>query len=337
MSSDLTRQTRERQQQAQQTTDAAQRAIAAVTGQASGLGAALAERIGPDRFIRAAITEIRTTKNLELCTTDSLLGGLYVAAQLGLEVGGPRGLVYLVPYRNKETGVYEASLIIGYKGWVELFYRAGARAVQWFLIREGDVFRIGSDAVRGKIYTWEQADPNSTARVTGAVAQVVTATGGVAWEYLSRADIDKRATDTPFWRRWWDEMALKTVMRRLAATAPMSTDLALAQHADETVQRRIEVPGSGPEIHGTHLPVAGTRPAVEQRPTAPPPPATPSPRPAPAPRPTPPQPPRQDAEPEPAAEEPIVAAEPADPDWKARERAEYDAWLAEQQDAETGR
>lgn len=317
MSSDLTRQTRNRQ--AQGTTAAARSAELQqrIGAQASGLSQALADRVGVERFIRAAATEIRTTKNLAECTDESILGGLYVAAQLGLEVGGPRGLVYLVPYRNKDTGRYEASLIVGYKGWVDLFYRAGARAVQWFLIREGDQFRIGSDAVHGKVYSWEQTDPNSEAPYTGAVAQIITANGGVVWEYLSRADIAKRSTDTSFWRKWPDEMALKTVMRRLAATAPTSADLAIAQAADETVQRRVEVPGMPPEQHATHVPLQARPAAVEAR------------RPAP----TPPEPvsapvenPEDNGADTPAGEELPMT----DDDWETREREQHAAWLAEQ-------
>jgi recombination protein RecT len=323
MSSDLARRTREQQQQGQTNATRSQALVAKISAQRTGIAQALGDAVGPDKFLRAAATEIRTTKHLDECTLDSILGGLYVAAQLGLEVGGPRGHIYLVPFRNTDTGNYEASLIIGYKGWVELFYRAGARSVQWFLVREGDQFRIGSDPVHGKVYRWEQRDPNSTAEVTGAVAQVETATGSYVWEYLSRADIDKRATGTPFWRKWPDEMRLKTVLRRLQATAPTTPQLALAAKVDETVQRRVEVPGLEPEIRGEHL-------AVAQHPNAPTPPATPGQRPAPpaAPR------PRQEAQETPGEREPVEPdLEPADEDedaWNAQQIAEHERALAEQ-------
>jgi recombinational DNA repair protein RecT len=214
-----------------------------------------------------------------------------------------------VPYGSGRAADYEASLIVGYKGFVELFYRAGAKAVQWFLIREGDTFRIGSDARIGKTYEWEQADPNSTQRVTGAVAQVVTPNGGVVWEYLSRADIEKRATNTPFWKRWWDEMALKTVLRRLVATAPLSTELRLAAETDETVQRR--VPGIEQPV-ATHLPLT----------------ATPTPKPAP---------PVQQARPAEPQQQPVVDdqrsqyVQDTDPDWEETQRLEAEAYLAEQE------
>lgn len=252
--SDLVQRTQQRQAAAGQTRDRAAELVRTIQSTRGGVSAALAGRIDPDQFLRALATDIRKTPKLAECEPETVLAGMFTAAQMGLEIGSHRGHAYLVPYRNKDTGNYEASLIFGYKGYVELFYRAGARSVQWFLVREGDLFRIGSDPRGpGKFYTWEQADPNSQARVTGAVAQVVTANGGIAWEYLSRADIDKRATDTPFWRRWWDEMALKTPMRRLVATAPLSTDLRRSAEVDETVLRRI--PGEEQPV-ARHLPMA---------------------------------------------------------------------------------
>jgi recombination protein RecT len=261
--SNLAQQTRQQQDRNAQGADRATDLVRKVNGQRAEIAKALGDRIGPERFLRALATEIRTTEHLDECTPDSVLGGLYVAAQMGLEIGGPRGLVYLVPYKRR-GGQYEASLIVGYKGFVELLYRAGAKAVQWFLVREGDTFRIGSDARIGKTYEWIQADPNSSARVTGAVAQVITPNGGVVWEYLSRADIEKRATSTPFWQKWWDEMALKTVLRRLVATAPLSTELRLAAEVDETVQQRI--PGID-QPAAKHLPLTAA-PAVAPAPAA---------------------------------------------------------------------
>jgi recombination protein RecT len=311
--SDLTRQTQQAQQRQQQQEDAGTALVRSVYAQQDEVAKALGDGIGPERFLRAMATEIRTVEHLSECTRESVLGSLYVAAQMGLEVGKERGLVWLIPRRNnkKPGNPYEASLQVGYKGWVDLFYRAGAKAVQWFLIRDGDQFRIGSDAIRGKTYEWVQADPNSTRRVTGAVAQVVTATGGVVWEYLSRAEIEKRSTDTTFWRNWWEEMALKTVLHRLAATAPLSDQLVLAQRADETVQRRVP---------GVEHPVAEHLPLV----------ATPSPKPAP------PVQQAQQARPAEPQQQPVddqrsQYVQDTDPDWEETQRLEAEEYLAEQE------
>jgi recombination protein RecT len=325
--SDLSRQVQQQQTANGQAVDRAGEMTRKAYGARTEIAKALGDRIGPDRFLRALATELRTTEHLDECTDESVLGGLFVAAQLGLEVGRERGLVYLVPRRNKRNGNrYEATLQIGYKGWIELFYRAGARTVSWFLVREGDTFRIGSDSRVGKTYEWIQADPNSTRPVTGAVAQVVTPSGGVVWEYMSRADIEKRSTGTNFWGDWWDEMALKTVLHRLAATAPASTELVLAQRADETTQ--LQIPGETQPV-AQHLPLV----------------ATPAPRPTPRPQAaTAPPAARTATEPRPADDRPAAGdeapprdtGEVTEEEWAEIERQQYAeeiARLADDEDA----
>lgn len=220
--------------------------------QHSGISAALAGRIGTDRFIRAAVTSFKTTPALQNCSWPSVLGGLFVAAQLGLEVGGPQGLAYLVPYGK------EASLIIGYRGYTELFYRAGARKVEWLIVREGDTFRQWSSGRGGKDYEWSPKDDDMSRELTGAIAQVMLASGEFQFEYMSREQIIARRPKnwerTP-WRDWFDEMALKTVMRQLAKTVRQSTDeLALASLNDGAIVREI---GAGIPRQIEHVPVEG--------------------------------------------------------------------------------
>lgn len=271
---------------------------------------ALADRVGVDRFVLAAVTSFKTTPRLAECDWDTVMGGLYVAAQLGLEVGGPRGLAYLVPYGRTAT------LVLGYKGWVDLMYRAGARSVQWFLVREGDQFRIGSDAVHGMVYDWHPQDLDEKRDWNGAVAQVILANGGLVWDYMTKEQILARRPEkwsgTP-WKSWPEEMALKTVLKHLAKRIPMSTELSLAVSSDDTVQRRLP----GVEEHAVeHVPVAGP-PALQERPqeraqTAP------KGRQRPADAPAAPPPPQAPPEDDQAA-------------YEAQSDAEYQAWLATQE------
>lgn len=313
MSSDLARQTRNAQGAQAKTAEKVAALTKTIQGTRNGIAAALGERIGPDRFLRAAVTTLRTTPKLADCSAESILGGLFVAAQLGLEIGGPRGLVYLVPYGK------EATLVVGYRGFVDLFYRAGARSVEWFLVREGDHFRIASDAVHGFGYQWAPPDgqPDDSRPWTGAVAQVVTASGAIVWEFMSRDQIEARSTNTPIWRQWPEEMALKTVLRRLVKRAPASVELAQAVEADETVQRQVE--GLAEPI-AEHVPVEGPKPAA------------PKPRPAATPVVVEPDPvdPEREPDPEPVPDQGGQPGDETPEQYEARTRAEYDDWLAAQ-------
>jgi recombination protein RecT len=274
MSSDLVQQTQARQ--------AAQSPVEKIIrSQESGLAAALADRIGTDRFIRAAVTQFRTTPHLDECSPQSLLGGLFVAAQLGLEIGGPRGYAYLVPFKTK--GQYEAQLILGYKGLLELAYRSGQmKTVDAFIVREGDTFKQRWDPQQGRVFDWEPGDPSSKA--IGAVAYVVTMQGGLLWEYLTEEQILTRRPryweSTP-WKTHFEQMWTKTALKRLFARVRLSSDdtLSLAVASDETVQRRIEglpehdveyTAAPAPAPARTAAPPAQHRPAPPQQPTAPP-------------------------------------------------------------------
>lgn len=225
----------------------------------SSLNNALAERIGVERFMQAAVTTFRNTPGLARCTEDSILGGLFTAAQLGLEVGGPRGLCYLVPYGQ------EATFVLGYRGLVELFYRTGQiTKVDAFLIREGDRFERKWDLAHGRVFDWAPGG-NDEAPWVGVVAYVLTRDGEILWEHLTKAEVLKRRptkwTKGP-WETWEEQMVLKTGLKALQRTVRQSTDdrsLQFAITADETVQRRV----SGVEEHVVErVPVQGELPVA---------------------------------------------------------------------------
>lgn len=228
--------------------------LAMVEQSKSGLAAALAERIGVDRFTRAAVTVLRQTPALRNCSPESVLGGLFVAAQLGLEVGGPLGYAHLVPYGR------EAQLIVGVRGFVELFYRAGATSVQAFIIREGDTITRETDS-SGKVrIRFVDAEPLNTDREPiGALAEVAFPNGGLIQELMSKKQILKRKPRNARgpWTDWEEEMWRKTVLRSCAKTARLSSDdLALAVEVDQTVtigtddsaKRRHVETGDAPEF-----------------------------------------------------------------------------------------
>lgn len=234
--------------------------VASVESQKAGLSAALADRIGVDRFVRAAVTSLRTSPKLALCTQESVLGGLFIAAQLGLEIGGPRAYAWLVPYGR------EAQLIVGVRGFVELFYRAGAKSARADIVREGDTVTRGTTADGHVLINWVDADPfNDTRKAVGAIATVVLASGEPLQEFMTRAQIMKRkpkASTSGPWSDWEDEMWKKTVLRQCAKTARLSSDdLALAIRADQTITT-----GRGDEAQVKHVPLGETEAPLDLTP-----------------------------------------------------------------------
>jgi recombination protein RecT len=224
-------------------------AIEMVMASRQGLAAALADRIGVERFTRAAVTVLRTTPALRNCTPESVLGGLFVAAQLGLEIGGPLAYAHIVPYGR------EAQLIVGVRGFVELFYRAGARSVRADIIREGDQIERHTDESGRVLVRWVDADPLNPERpAIGALATVILASGESLQELMSKAQILKRKPRTSRsgpWSDWEDEMWKKTVLRQCAKTARLSSDdLALAIEVDQSITT-----GTDETARRKHVPV----------------------------------------------------------------------------------
>src|SRR4029077_4991541 len=62
---------------------------------------ALPNAMAGPRFLRIALTELRTNAMLLQCTPESVIGSVIQAAQLGLELDHVLGQGYLIPYKDK--------------------------------------------------------------------------------------------------------------------------------------------------------------------------------------------------------------------------------------------
>lgn len=188
-----------------------------------------------DAFVRAVLSEVSKSKDLQRADPVTLLGGVMLAAQLRLEIGSGLGEFYLTP--RKDKGKQICLPIIGYQGFVKLALRSEfVTNVQAFIVRDGDEFTYGANAERGMYYEWIPRDFEETRPMIGVVATAGMRRGGQTWVYLTREQVEKRRPSywesTP-WRDHPDEMAKKTAVRALAKYLPKSTDLGRAMEADE--------------------------------------------------------------------------------------------------------
>ena len=201
------------------------------------------------QLIRDALTAVRMTKNLDKCDAPSVLGALMTCAQLGLRPG-VLGHAWPMPFwdrkANDNRGGYQAQLVIGYQGYVELAHRSPK--VTSIIARtayEGDVFDVDfgiADTIVHKPNLFgERGQP------TAYYAVVKYASGGHAFYVMSHADMlkyrDANATaktrEGKVFGPWVDNfegMAHKTCVRQLAKWMPKSTELATAMAADEGVR-----------------------------------------------------------------------------------------------------
>jgi recombination protein RecT len=191
---------------------------------------ALPAQLDAKRFVRIAITTVRTNPKLLKCDQDSLLACLMLSAQLGLEPGGPLGHAYLVPFGN------ELTFIVGYRGYIDLARRSGdVRTVYAEPVYDGDVFRVAKGLHRDIVHEpgWKVGGAlthaYSVARIRDEEPQFWVGTKEKIDTYRKRS---KAGGNGP-WVTDYEAMALKTTVRRLVPWLPMSVQMARAVVADE--------------------------------------------------------------------------------------------------------
>lgn len=186
-----------------------------------------------DRIIMLALAELRKNPNLNKCTPKSICGTIMTCAQLGLEPG-LSGMVYLIPRGE------EATISLGYKGMIELAYRSERIvSVEAACVYEKDEFRM----TRGTNPTIDHA-PAITERgpMIGVYAIVTMKTGAKQFEFMNMADVNKikgRSKSGAYgpWITDMEQMAQKTVIRRLLKLIPSSVSLNTAICLDEEGDR----------------------------------------------------------------------------------------------------
>lgn len=198
------------------------------------IAAALPKHVTVDRMLRIAMTAVQTTRGLLDCTPLSILGGIVTCAQLGLEVGGPLGHAYLVPYTV--NGVKIATFIPGYRGMVDLARRSGAvSTVEARIVHKRDRFAYALGLVPKIDHVpYMGADDPGPAVAVYAVCRLRD--GSVQFEVMSARDVEhvrKRSKtagrdDSP-WQSDPDEMWKKTAIRRLWKLLPVSVEKTMAK------------------------------------------------------------------------------------------------------------
>lgn len=204
---------------------------------------ALPSVITPERFTRMTLSAISTNKKLAECTPQSFLGAMMSAAQLGLEPNTPLGQAYLIPYKNK--GVDEVQFQIGYKGLIDLAYRSGdVEVVQSQIVYENDRFEIQYGLEPKLVHVPADKDRGEPVKV---YAVFKTKAGGYGFECMSMDDVRKHAEkysktfSSSFspWKTNFEEMAKKTVLKRLLKYAPLKSDFVRAVVQDESIKTEI--------------------------------------------------------------------------------------------------
>lgn len=198
---------------------------------------ALPKHCTPERMLRVAMTAIQRVPQLLECDPRTLVARVVEASQLGLEPDGVLGHAYLVPFRNGKTGKQDCQLIPGYKGLVELARRSGqVSTIYAKVVHAKDRYKISYGLDPQLTHT--PADEDDPGEIIAAYAVCRLRDGGVQFEWLWKREIDavrkrSKASGSGPWVTDYDEMAKKTVLRRLCKLLPVSVELQRLAAADE--------------------------------------------------------------------------------------------------------
>lgn len=186
------------------------------------LALALPKNLTAERMSRIALTELRKTPALLRTDPKSFMGAIMQSAQLGLEPGSALGQAYLVPYGN------QCKLILGYRGMIDLARRSGqVLSLNAYAVHEGDDFSYCL-GLHPDIQHVPAADADRSKRpITFVYAVANLKGGGCQFEVLSRAEVEAvkaKAKSKDIWNSYFEEMAKKTVIRRLFKYLPVSIE-----------------------------------------------------------------------------------------------------------------
>ena len=202
---------------------------------------ALPSVITPERFTRMVLSALSSTPKLAECSPQSFLAAMMTAAQLGVEPNTALGQAYLLPYRNH--GQMECQFQLGYKGMIDLAYRSGdVSTIQAHTVYANDEFEyeLGLEPkLRHIPAKSDRGDP------VFFYAVFRTKDGGYGFDVMSLDDVrthakkySKAYSNGP-WQTNFEEMAKKTVLKRVLKYAPLKTDFVRGLTADETIKTQL--------------------------------------------------------------------------------------------------
>lgn len=201
---------------------------------------ALPRHMTADRMARIVTTEVRKTPELLKCNPVSLFGAVIQCSQLGLEPGNNLSHAYLLPFFNSKTKTHDVQLIIGYRGMLDLARRSGQIiSISAFEVFDSDEFEITFGLNPNIIHKRDiKATNNDELIAVYAVAKLKD--GGVQFEIMTKEQIDaikksSKAAKSEYspWNTHYNEMAKKTVIRRLFKYLPVSIEIQQAVSLDE--------------------------------------------------------------------------------------------------------
>ena len=219
-----------------------------------------------ERYTAAIMSAVATNPSLQQCEAKTILSGSLLAESLGLAHSPQLGQYYLIPFKVKaKNGTpehYDATFILGYKGYIQLAARSGNyKHINVMEIKEGEFISYNPFDEEIILQPIQDVDEREKAKTVGYYAMLEYINGfkkviywskaqmlahadryspafsKTAYEKLQKGEIPQQDLwrYSSFWYKNFDEMAKKTMLRQLISKwGIMSTEMAQAVTLDNT-------------------------------------------------------------------------------------------------------
>lgn len=178
------------------------------------------------QFFAQVALMYRNNPALANCDPQSIFSAMMACVHLDLMPNTPEGYAYIIPYGK------EAQFQLGYKGLLELAMRSGViKSVNCELVFPEDTFRVELGTDRKLVHnpSFEVDDRGDYDKSIAVYATAVLSNGTVAFDVLTKKQVEKirktaKSGNSGPWGTWADQMAKKTVLKRLLKLLPSSSE-----------------------------------------------------------------------------------------------------------------
>lgn len=204
----------------------------ALAKQSDSLARSLPPGLPVSRFTQIATNALRRNPVLLQCYLQTIVDAVIFSADMGLEIGGPTGEAYIVPFWNGKRKRKEAKFIPGYRGLIKLALEDDTvTGIEAQVVRDGDRFdyEYGTES-----FLRHKPSETEVGPVTYAYAIAQKRGARAQFQVLSRTQLDavrdevKRKAGASWQYSPWvtkeDEMQRKTVVRNLAKYLDLRAD-----------------------------------------------------------------------------------------------------------------
>lgn len=193
----------------------------------------LGDKKKSDKFLATA-SKVANDYKLANCNVNSIIEACVTVAQLNLDLSPALSHAYIVPFKSN------VQLIVSARGYTALLARTGWK-IKSYIVNEDDEFDYIINGFEETIKFKKNIDSEDE-KFKYAVALAKSPDGTLYIEIMNYKQIDKHRRvssnqrgekPTCVWNDWFDEMAQKTVIKKLVKKLPMGEEIANVVDKDD--------------------------------------------------------------------------------------------------------